>query len=128
GGALPSTAGAAVANCLTINLNAAPDTYKFNDVEIITAPGFLGNGTTSVTVPNARVSSMKLLLGDKADTLKVEATKDPIQVQAGTGDDTITLVSVGGTLDGIRAPLNVAGEDGNDTLTVNDQGAATGKS
>jgi hypothetical protein len=128
GGALTYTAGFGVANRLTINLDAATDTYKFSDVEIINAPGFLGNGTTSVSVPNARVSSMKLLLGDQADTLKVEATKDPIQVQAGTGDDTITLVSVGGTLDGIQTPLNVAGDDGNDTLTVNDQGAATGKS
>jgi hypothetical protein len=126
-GLLTYTAGAGVANNLTITLDQATDNYKFSDVEAINAPGFLGNGTTRVSVPNSRVNAMRILLGDAADTLTVEATRDPIQVQAGTGDDTIILVSTGGTLDGIQAALGVVGEDGTDTLTINDQGAASGK-
>src|SRR5262249_40968565 len=119
-GLLTYTAGAGVANRLTIRLDPATDTYQFRDVEVINAPRLIGNGTTAVSVPNARVNSMRILLGDGADTLTVESTRDPIQVQAGAGSDTITLVSTGGTLDGIQAPIRVAGEDGQDTLTVND--------
>ena len=96
-------------------------------MEVINAPGFLGNGTNTVSVPNGAVSSMKILLGDAADALTVEATADRIQVQAGAGNDTITLVGTGGTLDGIQGRVSVAGEDGSDVLTVNDQGAAAGK-
>ncbi len=126
-GVLTYTAGAGVANHLAVNLDPATDTYRFSDAEVINAPGFLGNGTTTVFVPNARVTSMKVLLGDAADALTVESAQDSIQVQAGAGDDTVTLVSAGGTLDGIQGRISVAGEDGSDTLTVNDQGAAAGK-
>lgn len=130
-GLLTYAAGTGVANQLAITLDPATDTYRFTDREVINAPGFVGNGTNSVLVPNSRVAAMQILLGTgidvAANTLTVQATKDPILVKAGRGNDSITLGGPQG-MDSIQARITVSGEGGNDALTVNDQGAATGKS
>jgi Ca2+-binding RTX toxin-like protein len=126
-GLLTYTAGAAVANQLTVSLDPITDTYTFRDVEFIDAPGFLGTHHANVSVPNTAVNSMRILLGDYPDALTVEATQDRIQVQAGDGDDAITLGDTSEGLDGIQGQISVAGEDGLDHLMVNDQGATAGK-
>src|SRR4051794_10433685 len=70
-GLLTYAANTGVANQLSISLDQATDIYRFTDKEAINAPGFIGNGTTSVLVPNARVAAMQILLVDGDDTLSV---------------------------------------------------------
>jgi Ca2+-binding RTX toxin-like protein len=45
-------------------------------------------------------------------------------VHTGTGDDVVT---VGTSLDGIKSPLSIDGQDGNDRLILNDSAAKTGQ-
>src|SRR5438105_1218788 len=99
-GVLTYTAGAGIANALTIS--AGGNNYTFTDTpEIINAPGLPGSGTHTVTVPKNFVGSMNILLGDGNDTVDVGKF-------------------VGGTLIGIDAPVSVDGGAGSDSLRVND--------
>ncbi|WP_157100266.1 hypothetical protein [Rhodoplanes sp. Z2-YC6860] len=60
---------------------------------------------------------------DDNDTVNVGRVTSPTDVYAGAGDDTINVgTPAPGTVDGINGNLNVHGEDGSDTLNIDDTG------
>jgi len=72
-----------------------------------------------------RHARLHLLTSDGNDVINVAATAayEPVIVQAGAGHDAVTLGGSGKVLDGITSALVLDGEDGDDTLTLNDQNA-----
>jgi len=125
GGVLTYTAGAGIANKLTVSISGA--TYTFTDTaEPITVTGIsgaTGSGTNTVTIPASQVqpAGMLLDLGDKADSLTVLSTVNAISVKAGADNDTIDIGRLGtGALSAIQAAVSVDGESGSDLLRVND--------
>jgi Ca2+-binding RTX toxin-like protein len=76
------------------------------------------------------LDEVNLLGGSGADTYDVRATAEgtAMTIDAGAGDDAVTVGnsggtvdSPGGTLDDLRGTLAVRGQDGEDRLTLNDQ-------
>ncbi len=123
-GLLTYNAGAGIVNRLTLSA-IGNQSYVLTDAsETISAPGFAGSGTNSVTIPNILVSSMAFNLGDGNDAIVIEQTFDPIVVKGGSGNDTVDIGKVvGGTIGSILAPITFDGEADSDALRVNDQGA-----
>src|SRR5205085_2445787 len=74
-----------------------------------------GTGDDTVTVQSTS-SLVAVSLGAGVDTANVRSIDADLTVDAGSGNDTINVDSTapgtGGTLSGIRAQLNVAGDDG----------------
>jgi Ca2+-binding RTX toxin-like protein len=127
-GLLTYTAGAGVANNVTVSLSGT--TYTFRDtaetISVLGIPGATGSGTNTVTLPAAAVqpAGMSINLGDLNDRLSIESTANAIAVAAGDGNDTIDVGKVGGsTLSAVQAPVTVDGEAGTDTVRVNDPAA-----
>jgi hypothetical protein len=105
-GVLTYVAGAGVANLLTLSISGA--NYVLNDTaETITlgsgaiAAGFTGNGTNTVSGPNAAVSSLDLRLGDQSDLLTVQGLADSLIARGDGGTDSALVsgaINVGGSL------------------------------
>lgn len=98
GGLLTYTAGAGVANLLTVGGPAA--SYTITDTgELINltanaiAAGFSGSGTSTVSGSGAAVSSLHLLLGDQNDQLVLQNVNDPMIADGEGGVDTFTINS-----------------------------------
>jgi Ca2+-binding RTX toxin-like protein len=125
-GALTYTAGAGVANDLTVSLVGA--SYTFTDTaETITATNLAGNGTNTVTVPASLVTSMTLNMGDQADKVHILSTVNAITVNGGSDNDEVFVGSAANSLDPIQAQVTVNGQDGSDTVVFNDQGTVASK-
>jgi len=124
-GLLTYTAGAGVANQLRISENTlgGRQFYVFSDVEPIN-PAALRDVPTLVAVSADSVTAMVINLEDGNDSLVVNSTGDPIQANAGTGNDTIEVGGLSG-LGSIRALVTVDGQEhdagGADLLRINDQ-------
>ncbi|MBW4617755.1 MAG: hypothetical protein KME21_32120, partial [Desmonostoc vinosum HA7617-LM4] len=77
------------------------------------------NGVTFANVGNLRG-------GSDVDTFNIQATTNPITIDAGAGDDRINLGSLapnlGGTVNNITGALTISGGEGNDQLTIDDSG------
>lgn len=129
-GVMTYTAGAAVANNLSVALNGA--TYTFQDtaetITVLGVPGATGSGTNTVSIPAAQVQAagLRLNLGDRDDTLAIGSTANVIQVLAGTGNDRTSLGSPTNSLAGIAALVTVHGQGGSDAVVLNDQGNGSG--
>jgi hypothetical protein len=134
--------GTAADNNLTVALDMTTNSFIFSDqAETIMVDGGSaavgGSGTHVVTIPRGGViSAINIYLGDGADTLTLLSTDRLVQVNAGTGNDTINIgfppaLTPGGTLDGIRGTVTVDGGGqvvgGGDVLNINDQGTTGGK-
>jgi Ca2+-binding RTX toxin-like protein len=85
-------------------------------------------GTTD---PEARLvydnaESLVLYASDQADVIELTSTHDqtPVVINAGAGDD---FVSAGDSMDVLRGRLTVNGQGDDDTLNVQDSGAAAGR-
>src|SRR5262249_35138904 len=57
------------------------------------------------------------------DTVNVSGSTGPLTVNTGAGNDVINVGDVFNTLEELQGALAVNGQDNNDTLNVNDQGA-----
>ena len=87
----------------------------------------LGSGANTFTVTSTNAGTTTTITGGAAvDTLHVQATGGPTTLNAGAGNDVITVGSLapgtGGTVANIRGALTVNGEAGTDTVTVDDSG------
>jgi Ca2+-binding RTX toxin-like protein len=124
-GVLTYTAGAGIANNLTVSLSGT--NYKFVEtaetIRVTGITGASGSGTNTVLIPANQVQPAGILigLGDKADTLSIQSTDNDITVKAGADNDNITV----GKLSGIGGAVTVDGEAGNDTLQINDGASGT---
>ena len=115
GGVLTYTASAGAANGLTVSLSGA--NYTFNETGqtiMLTAnaiaAGFSGDGTNTVTGPDAAVNSVSVALGDGNDTLTLQGLADPLTLINEVGDDTATIagaLNIGGALSLAAETINV---------------------
>jgi len=136
GGALTFTAGAGETNAVTVSVTGG--VYSVNDTgTTITlgsgavAAGWTGSGTNAVRGRDASVTSLALNLGDGDDKLNLRSANDAVTVAGDAGNDTITLSSNGaltGHLRGINATVTVDANGGSDTLVVSDYAATSGNS
>lgn len=93
-----------------------------------TSPQFSSSGAFLLY---ANFENLSLFGGSGGNTfaisgIKLNASPDGnlATVHTGTGDDVVT---VGTSLDGIKSPLSIDGQDGNDRLILNDSAAKTGQ-
>jgi hypothetical protein len=145
-GDLTYQAGSGVANSLRISYDSVSTRYTFAETaEPITSSGIVDLDPDPYRVVfSASIHSITVLLGDRNDSLVVASVIDPLKVQAGTGEDTVTVLSTGaaatvngsdgndrihiggqinlppGSLDSIAAPVVVSGGAGSDQLWVHD--------
>jgi Ca2+-binding RTX toxin-like protein len=126
---LTYTAGAAVANNLSVSLSGG--VYTFRDtaetISVLGIPGATGSGTNTVTVPATGdgLIGISINLGDRNDVLSIDSAVHTIAVKGGDGHDTIDVGTfVGGNLSAIKAAVTVDGEAGTDTVRVNDTGSS----
>jgi hypothetical protein len=87
----------------------------------VTRPGSAGityGGVPAITVNGGGHGNTFAVLSTAAGTA--------LTVNAGAGNDTISVGSAANTLDGIQGALTVNGQAGSNALKVNDQGSGTG--
>ena len=86
----------------------------------------LGSGHDSLTVAGTHAGTTALTAGAGNDAIHVRGIAGATDVHAGAGSDTVTVGSLaptlGGTVNGIAAPLIVRGDEDEDTLIVDDSG------
>ena len=97
---------------LTVSVvnEAGIDKYLFSD----TALTFVPTGTTQFKVPVSDVTSITLRTLDAADVIafgSLAAASAPIQIELGTGDDTLSAATY-------AHAITVFGGDGNDVITT----------
>jgi hypothetical protein len=112
-GVLTYTAFIDVANNLTIS--HADGTYTFTDTGegvIFNFGGLLAvsqNALNSISFSDANISSMVVNLGGLNDDVRVDGVRDPLTINAGTGQDDITVDLYNFFMTGIAAPVTVHG-------------------
>ena len=109
-----------------LGLAPADILYRTFDVSTLTINGGTGADTFNVNSTAANVSgpaATVLNAGGGADAINVRSTSGPISVNAGPGNDAVTVGSLANTLDPIKAVVTVNGQADSDVLTVNDQGS-----
>ena len=87
----------------------------------------LGSGGDIFTIASTHTGTTTLNSNAGADTVNVRMIAGATTVNAGSENDTIHVGSLapailGGTVDGISAPLTINGNAGSDTLNVDDTG------
>jgi hypothetical protein len=82
----------------------------------------LGTGNDTFTIVNTHTQVTNLSGNDGAETIDVEAIAGNTNITAGLGDDTVNVGNPDNLVDNIAATLTVSGNDGRDTLNVNDSG------
>jgi Ca2+-binding RTX toxin-like protein len=90
----------------------------------------LGLGGDAFTIQSTHTGTTEVDTNAGSDTVNVRTTGGETTVNTGTDDDTIRVgglaPGIGGTVDGIGALLTLDAGEGNDALTVDDTGDATG--
>jgi acrosin len=106
----------------TIPGTALPDTFVLQPDPLTGLPQVVLNGAVVFT-GNPTLNQFVLNGGDDTDTFTVNATFAGITttVNGGDDDDKILIAAAGQSLDAIDDVVTVNGDDGNDTLLVNDQ-------
>src|SRR5260221_11493718 len=86
----------------------------------------LGSGGDTFTIASTHAGTTTLNAGGGADAINVQTIAGATTVNAEGGDDTIIVSSaapaIGGTVNGIGAPLTIDGGTGVDVLTVDATG------
>jgi autotransporter-associated beta strand protein len=134
-------------NTLTVNdqNNATAQTYSVSDTAIgrVGIPGSIfygrmnvvtlngGNGADTYVITNTgALNHTTVNTGTGNDTVNVEATMLALALiinEQGPGNDTVNVSPSARNLNNIQGTLTVAGNNGTDTLIVNDQGTSTGQ-
>jgi hypothetical protein len=99
--------------------------YGTTNVSAVTVLGGSGSNTYTVanTASNGGLGVLTTLVpGGGADMVIVRATTGALIVNAGAGNNSITVGDAGSTLNGIREALTVNGLPGSNLLILNDQG------
>ncbi len=116
-------AGTGIANDLTISRAGSTYTFAEKGEAIVVGGSFF----SSVTADRSTFDRIQVNLKDGADALKVQSTDRPISVDAGSGNDVVTVGNATNGMDDILALVNVNGgaQDvgGKDTLSLLDQAA-----
>ena len=100
----------------------------------------LGSGNDTLTIESThgevgqpvRTKRTDITMGGGNDTANVKTIDGPTSIDLGAGTNRVNVGSLapttsGGTLDGIQAHLTLTALGGNDTLSVDDSGAAAGQ-
>jgi len=99
---------AADIGALNVNTGGGADTFTIN--------GTQQNGAPANTTLNT---------GGGIDTVNVRATRGPLSLKLGAGNDKVNVGSTLNTLDAIQGTVTLDGQGDSDSLNVNDQGSTT---
>ncbi|NJL47228.1 MAG: hypothetical protein HC929_06675 [Leptolyngbyaceae cyanobacterium SM2_5_2] len=103
-----------------LTLTGMPGNLQYVNIEDFTID--LGDGDDTVTIESTHTAQTNLNLRGGNDTVYIHAISGLTNVDAGMGDDTITVGNPAQLVDNIRATLNLFGREGSDTLYVLDSG------
>ncbi len=134
GSLAPATGGTVngISAPLTVNGGDGIDTLNVDDtgdtgpnVLILTFNTITGLGMSDgITYLN--IENLNVGMGSGDDTVNIRSIGSTTSISTGAGDDTINVGSLapgmGGTVNAINARLTLNGQDGNDTLNVDDTG------
>jgi hypothetical protein len=111
----------------SVNIDDSGD--SFANIGELTGSTLNGLGMAG-TIRYQAFESLRLDLGQGDDTLSVRSISVPTTVNAGAGQDSIRVGSLapatGGNVNAIAALLTIAGDEGADTLHVDDSGDTEG--
>jgi hypothetical protein len=91
---------------------------------------FVATFTTTGTMVNYSSAPQVILnSGSGGNTINVQSTLagTSVTVNAGSGNDAITIGNPANRLDDIKGPLTINGQDGTNTLIINDQGTTSSR-
>jgi hypothetical protein len=110
-------------------LAPAPIDYAQNEVSFVTVNGPQGANkyTITDTAKGASAFNGTLIVAgfNSTNTFNVQKTSGGLEIEDGSGKDTINVGSTANTLDTIQGVVSVQGGLGFDTLNINDQGSKT---